>query len=234
MGMFLSLTSVVGKSQNEVVNCLTKYAKSVGGGLKKEGVSIDDYNCCVIEEANGNTSIYYPNDYLEWDNTAIFISKDLNAPVFSFHIHDGDFWMYLLFVNGELIDRFNPMPDYWQEEMSEEDAAPWKGNATTITRYVSQVKVADIDKYLVRWDMEEEEQDKAYPEDDFTKEDWQLLDFMRKLKLPYPLDDEGNPKGQVYKLWTEQLKLNTEFPGMESANTSNKIVHTKKPWWKFW
>src|SRR6266496_6193495 len=104
MGMFLSLTSIIGKTQNEVVNSLSNYTKSVGGGLEKEALSIDNDNCCVIEEANGNTTIFNPYAYIEWDKSSEFISKDLNAPVFSFNIHDGDLWMYVLFVNGDTVD----------------------------------------------------------------------------------------------------------------------------------
>ncbi len=112
MGMFLSMSGVIGKTKNEVKLSLAKYAGSVGGTFLKENLSIRDSNCCVIEEANGNTTILYPDDFLEWDNSSKFISKDLNAPVFSFHIHDGDLWMYILFVDGINVDQFNPIPDY--------------------------------------------------------------------------------------------------------------------------
>ena len=70
MGMFLSLTSVLGKTQNEVVTSLKKYAESAGGGLEKENLSIENDNCCVIEEANGNTTIFNPYAYLEWDKSS--------------------------------------------------------------------------------------------------------------------------------------------------------------------
>jgi hypothetical protein len=205
MGMFLSLTSVVGKTQNEVVNSLTNYAKSVGGGLKKENLSIDNDNCCVIEEAIGNTTIFNPYAYLEWDKSSEFISKDLNAPVFSFHIHDGDLWMYVFFVNGEIVDQFNPIPDYWDDSISVEEIESWKGDASILVKYLNNVKQLNIEKYLVRWDLESEENGKAYVDDEFTNEDWQLLDFMKRIGLPYPLDENGNPKGQIYKLWTKEL-----------------------------
>ena len=194
MGMFLSLTSIIGKTKDEVVKSLTNYAKSVGGGLEKENLSIDNDNCCVIEEAHGNTTVFNPYAYLEWDKSSEFISKDLNAPAFSFHIHDGDLWMYVLFVNGEIVDQFNPIPDYWDESISEDKIQSWKGDAATIANYVKSVKQADIEKYLVRWDLEAEESQKAYRDDEFQQEDWQLLDFMRKLRLPYRLDDDVNPK----------------------------------------
>ena len=167
MGMFLSLTSVIGKTENEVLNSLANYAKSVGGGLEKENLLIEHDNCCVIAEANGNTTIFNPYAYLEWDKSSEFISEDLSAPVFSFHIHDGDLWMYVLFVNGEQVDRFNPLPDYWDDNTSKEEMESWKGSAQTVSKYISNIKPADIEKYLVRWDLDAENE-KAYPEDEFV------------------------------------------------------------------
>ena len=80
MGMFLSMTSVIGRTKNEVVNSLTDYANSNGGGLEKQDLAIDNDNCCVIEEANGHTTVYYPSPYLEWDKSSQFISNQLIAP----------------------------------------------------------------------------------------------------------------------------------------------------------
>jgi hypothetical protein len=204
MGTFLSLSGVIGKTQNDVVNSLTNYARSVDGGLQQENLNAENDNCCIIEEANGNTTIFYPNGYLEWDKSSEFISKDLSVPVLSFHIHDGDLWMYVLYFKGQIVDQFNPIPDYWDYNVSHEEIESWKGNASIVAKSVTGVKQADIEKYLVRWNLEEENT-KAYPDDMFTNEDWQLIDFMKKLRLPYPLDENGNPKGQVYKLWTREL-----------------------------
>jgi len=207
MGMFLSLTAVVGKSQKQVAESLANYAKAAGGDLQKEyeqGFNTDHDNCCVIEEVDNNTTIFHPYGYFEWEKSSAFISKELNAPIFSFHIHDSDFWMYVLYVNGHVADQFNPMPDYWDENISEFDMSSWKGDAEIIAGYIPGAIVKDLEHYLVRWDGEES---KAYPDDEYGKEEWQLLDFMRKLKLPYPLDEEMQPKAQTYKLWTKQLKL---------------------------
>ena len=230
MGNFLALTSVIGKTKNEVVTSLTNYANSVSGGLQQENnIDSDTDNCCIIDEQNGNVSIFYPNGYLEWDDSSAFISKELNATVFSFHIHDGDFWMYVLYQNGQIVDQFNPVPDYWDDNISDEEIASWKGNADIIVQLIKGIKKSDIDKYLVKWDLENEEAEKAYTTDEFGQEDWQLTDFMNKLNLPYPLDDNGNPKGLTFKLWTNQLKLIT-------TKTNNVRTETKsvKPWWRFW
>ena len=228
MGNFLALSAVIGRTKNEVVDSLTNYAKSVDGGLRKEdNIDSDTENCCIVGEENGNTSIFYPGGYLEWDDSSEFVSKELGATVFSFHIHDGDLWMYVLYHNGQVIDQFNPIPDYWDDNLSTQEIESWQGNAHAIAKYIPQVKVADIDKYLIRWDLEEEESLKAYPTDEFAKEEWQLVDFMKKLKVPYPLDDNGSPKGLTYNLWTKQL-----VPKAQPTKL-NKIT-VNKPWWKFW
>jgi len=207
MGTFLSLSSIVGKTKNEVVNSLTNYAKSAGGGLQQEDIinsdPVDYWNYCIIEEANGNTSVLYPDDFTEWDDSSKFISKELEATVFSFHIHDGDFWMYTLFHNGFIVDQFNPIPDYWDDNLSKEEIDSWKGNAQTIAKFIPSIKASDIDRYLVRWDLDDEQDSKAYPTDEFIQEDWQLIDFMNKLKLPYPVDEDENPKGQSFKFRTK-------------------------------
>src|SRR4051812_32565444 len=116
MGMFLALSGVVGKAHEEVLTSLTNYINSVNGGIQQEdNISPDNINCCIIETAEGNTTIFYPDGYLEWDDSSAFISSELNVAVFSLHIHDGDLWMYTLYNNGQIVDQFNPIPDYWNE-----------------------------------------------------------------------------------------------------------------------
>jgi hypothetical protein len=230
MGNFIALSGIIGKTQEEVYASLSNYAKSVGGDLQQDNaINSDNANCCIICEAHGNTTIFYPYGYLEWDDSSAFISKALNAPVFSFHIHDGDLWMYVLYNNGAIVDQFNPIPDYW-ESMTEEEIESWKGNAAIVAEYVTGIEPADIEAYLVRWDLEEDEEgEKAYASDTYTREEWQLVDFMDKLRLKYPIDDEGNPEGQTYKLWTEKLRLPSE-----KKSTIKEVKPLSKPWWRFW
>jgi len=231
MGLFLSLTSVIGKTEEEVANSLAKYASAAGGGLSIEGLPVDNDNCFVIEQANGNTTILNSSAYLDWDSSSAFISKDLTAPVFSFHIHDGDLWMYILYVDGKQLDQFNPVPDYWDEDMSDEDIVSWKGNAAIVAKYAGPVQPSAIANYLKRWDLDAEEIGKAYPDDEYDNEDWQLLDFMRKLGLPYPLYDDGMPSGHTYKVWTKELPIK-QMP--TPAGRASAPAKNKKPWWKFW
>lgn len=226
MGTFLSLSGIVAKTDKDVAASLSKYAISTGGGLQsKEGMTTDDQNCCVILDRQGNTTVFYPDRYTQWDDSSQFLSRDLQTPVFSFHIHDGDLWMYILYVNGEVVEQFNPIPDYW-EEIEKEEFEVWKGSAGTIGKFIPGINPADIENYLVQWDLDVDSK-KAYPEDEFANEDWQMVDFMKKLALPYPIDDKGNIEGKTYQLWTDSLSL-------EKEKEYPSVGRVKKPWWKLW
>jgi hypothetical protein len=231
MGLFLSLSGIIGKSATDVEKSLENYLKTIQGGIEKANIDSDDNNFCAIGETEGNTTVMYPPHFLEWDECSKFLSKDMNTPVFSCHIHDGDFWMYILFSNGEIKDQFMPIPDYF-DDVSTEEIDSWKGDAVTLTLYVPNLKPESIEKYLIRWDLDEEGK-KAYEEDKSTNCDWQLVDFMDKLGLPYLIDDKGNVSGTTYKLWTKQLPIKSQTaPSVASGQKLN--VKAEKPWWKFW
>jgi hypothetical protein len=134
--------------------------------------------------------------------------------------------MYVLFVNGRIADQFNPIPGYWDENISDKETESGGVMLQTVVKYVKSVSPADIEKYLVRWDLDEELK-KAYADDEFAQEDWQLLDFMKKLGLPYPLDDNGNPKSETFKLWTKE-------PDLRHQSQQEPMEMRSKPWWKFW
>lgn len=117
--------------------------------------------------------------------------------------------MYELYKNGDRVDGFNPIPDYWIEEISDEERESYKGNAETVSKYIPSVKPEDIERYLVTWDLEADEDPKAYPSDEYPQGDeWQMLDFMNKLHLPYPLDGAGKPLGQIYRFVIPPPKRN--------------------------
>jgi hypothetical protein len=207
MGIFLSISGVINKNWQQVEGSLSKFAEMVGGGLLDTNVEDDHPNLAIISSQEPHTTILYPSDFVEWDDASIFISKDLQTSVFAFHIHDEDLWMFQLFYNGELVSRFNPVPDYWLDELSEQEEQSWQGDAKKVSQYVPGLSAEKIEKYFVRWDMLGDE-DKAYPEDEFEYGDcWQLVDFMEKIGLQYPIDENGDVNGATYKLWTKQLKL---------------------------
>lgn len=76
----------------------------------------------------------------------------------------------------------------------------WAGDAGLIARVWPAVEVEEVRNYLVRWDLDDDEPGKAYSVDRFHfRSCFQLIDFMRKLGLAYPLDDEGQVLGESYR-----------------------------------
>ena len=129
------------------------------------------------------------------------ISAKLGVPVFALHVHDDDLWLYEFYVDGELKDRFNTIPEYWQE-LCDEEKASWKGNAQILATHWKDLKPEDISAYLINWheglgeDDDMEDGINAYPDDEFPIGDfWQLTDFLKKLGTPYPDEQEGEEEG---------------------------------------
>jgi hypothetical protein len=202
MGQFLSMSGVVGGNEVSVVNALRAYAQDHQGGMEEAELTTEDDGCLVISEGPGGVTVLYPGDFFDWDSAAQNLSQRLRKPVFSFHIHDSDLWMYSFYENGEIVDQFNPVPDYWQE-LDEDERRSWQGNATEVARRVPGLAPEQIAKYLVHWGDDvfgSSEQKKAYPTDQFHYgDDWQLVDFMGKLGLDYPIDDRGAVHGVTYR-----------------------------------
>jgi hypothetical protein len=201
MGEFIAMSGVKGCTRTDVVRSLEEFALSKGGLMEQASSKGEPFDHLVISgDENGPVTALYPDDFLGWDEASSFLSVSLGAPVLSLHIHDGDLWMYVLFVNGDEVDHFNPIPDYWSEEPSPEERSLWMGDAGVVAEVWKGVDAPSIEKYLVTWDLDEDESGKAYESDRFPFNDcWQLADFMQKLGLSYPIDDNGEIHGESYR-----------------------------------
>lgn len=204
MGLFLSMSGVIGADEAAVVTALRDYAIARNGNLTPEPLTTKDDGCLVISQGIGGVTVLYPGDFFDWENASEYLSRELRTSAFSFHIHDGDLWMYVLFDNGREVDQFNPVPDYWDEN---EDRSAWQGNAKEVATRVPGLNPESISKYLVQWGddvFESDERKKAYPDDRFCYgDDWQLVDFMNRLGLVYPVGDDGSPHGESYRFTCE-------------------------------
>jgi hypothetical protein len=179
-----------------------QYADARGGTFDEANLTAEDDGCLVVSEGLGGVTALYPYEFMDWDDASQHLSKQLQESVFSFHIHDSDLWMYLLYDKGALVDQFNPIPGYWQK-LSDDERSSWRGNVSEVVKRVPGLKPTDIANYLVEWRAENREsipRKRAYPSDRFYYgDDWQLLDFMAKLELEYPIDDRGAPHGTTYR-----------------------------------
>src|SRR5262249_1240635 len=99
MGLFLSMSGVVGGDEDSVIDALRTYAEENDGSLEPAELTTEGEGCLVVSEGTGGVSVLYPGDFFDWDSAAQYLSRRLRKPVFSFHIHDGDLWMYSLYEN---------------------------------------------------------------------------------------------------------------------------------------
>jgi hypothetical protein len=199
MGEFLAMSGVSKASRRDVLAALEQFALAHGGTLAPEPNGQPHDHLILAGEDFAPITVMYPGDFFDWDEASKRLSKALGVPVISLHIHDGDLWMYVLYRDGHEIDQFNPIPDYWSEDLSPEDQSSWEGNASVIADNWDGVDAPSIEKYLATWDLDNDEPGKAYEDDEHPiGECWQLLDFMRKLGLTYPVDDQGQATGETY------------------------------------
>lgn len=167
--------------------------------------SDESFEGLVVTGGDGEPVVVsYPHDFYNWDEASEHLSLALNTTVFSLHIHDGDLWMYVLFEGGEEVDRFNPIPDYFSDELEPEELSSWAGDPALIARVWPDVEVSEIERYLTFWDLDDEAAGKAYDEDEHSYHDcWQLVDFMKKLGLPAPDPIEEADRGERYEFRVE-------------------------------
>src|SRR5215475_6461469 len=115
MGLFLSMSGVIGAKQDAVEDALRQYADGASRVLERADLSYSDHNCLVLAESTGGVTVLYPGSFLRLDDATESLCTQLGKPTFSFHIHDSDLWMYTLYDEGEVADQFNPIPGYWEE-----------------------------------------------------------------------------------------------------------------------
>lgn len=205
MGLFLAMSGVIGAPRAAVESELASFAEMRGGSFRPNARTTDDPNTLVLVENASRCSVLYPWGFLGWDEAAQHLSSRLNKPVFSFHIHDEDLWMFVLFDKGKQVAQFNPLPEYWDDRISAEERRFWSGDADVVASRVPGLSSAAIKPYFKHWDFEEENPGKAFPEDVFAYQDcWQLCDFLDKLGLKYPLDNRGRVLGDTYEFVTAE------------------------------
>jgi hypothetical protein len=203
VGEFLAMSGVSKASRRDVLRCLEEFALSHCGKLAAAPGG-EPYEHLILAGADfGPITVMYPGDFFGWDEATRYLSESLAVPVISLHVHDGDLWMYVLYRDGEEVDQFNPIPDYWTEALSPEERSSWAGDANVVAENWEGVDAASIERYLETWDHDDDDPGKAYEEDGHAIGDcWQIVDFMRKLDLIYPVDDQGRAAGETHTFET--------------------------------
>lgn len=189
MGEFVAASAIVGTDAASMRPILAQLIATPSEAEELELEGLDVEALTYAETARGVT-VMYPGRFTGYANLSQRLSATLMKPVFAFHIHDGDLWMYEFFADGQLVDLFNPWPRYWTRKFDPPAPAEWAAYAGNIAAHLPGVDRAAIARYLVSWEDDAGErvlEGKAYPEDHFGYGDcWQLLDFIAKLGLELP------------------------------------------------
>ncbi len=119
------------------------------------------------------------------EKKAAIISAKRNCAVLSAYIYDGDFWGYMLFINGEKCDEFSTMPEYFE---GDEAVIQQKAPDLLLLSQAFEVDTERVEKYLCNWTNELLDEEKtAYEDDEFPYGDaWQVVDFLSALGFYYP------------------------------------------------
>lgn len=235
MGLFLSASGIVSPDGKAVRDAITAYVANTGGTFEPCAGTTDDRNIGVLQATDATTTILYPDGFTDWDDLSKFLSLELKKPVFSFHIHDGDLWMFVAFDRGKEVAWFNPIPDYW-EQIDNTERNLWAGNAQSVASLIPDLAAASIERYFVPWTDEVlATEQKAYDDDEFAiGVDWQLTDFMRRLGFVYPMDDTGTPTGESFYLKIRRQRPVSGAPITPSPKPPPQPKTSSKTWWKFW
>lgn len=238
MGLFLSASGVFSPDSEAIRGAISSYVASIGGTFEPRAGTTDDRNIGVMQSTPSTTTILYPDGFTGWDDLSKSLSAHLNTSVFSFHIHDGDLWMFTAFKNGQEVAWFNPLPDYWGD-IDDEERTRWSGNAESVAALVPGLSPASVARYFRPWTEDVlAARQKAYEGDEFpTGVDWQLTDFMRRIGFVWPLGQSGEPTGETFYLKIRRRRPPsgaTANPAPPSSSPLPMKREPTKPWWKIW
>jgi hypothetical protein len=203
MGLFVEGTGLAGVSAHDIETALSCYADQNGLAMKriKKDPGEPWLYLQLVDGAPERASAVYPGGFEHAVEASAWLSTILGCPALYFHIHDEDLWMYQLFVDGKAVDRFNPIPAYWNDRISAAERKRWSGKPKVFAKHWPDVKVDEIAPYLKSWELNERKPGKAHRSDKHHYGDcFQLFDLLKRLGLEYPIDyDKKRGRGQVYQ-----------------------------------
>ncbi|MEV6243064.1 hypothetical protein [Lentzea sp. NPDC051838] len=157
-----------------------------------EPVTADEVQ--IYPPANGWTVVLWPNYFIEVA-AAEHMSRELGVLTSTARIYDGDYWTHSLLRDGETLDRFASIPDYFAEDEDEAAALATKyAGKPEVIADATGCPVEQVAPYLVHIEEDEEGDDepdrvKAFPDDEFELDSaWVFVDFWRRFGPRYPDD----------------------------------------------
>jgi hypothetical protein len=227
MGLFIGGSAVPKVTVARVREALGRLAARGPVRDLDEGLGDLSVDGTAFAEVNGNTTAVYPDGFVEWDEVSKYLSTTLQQPVISFHIHDGDLWMFVAYSGGDEAARFNPVPDYWDRRINEAEFSRWAGDAASMAGLFPDLQAEAIGEYFVRWtpDLLANGPTFAYPDDQAAYGNcWQLADFLRRCGFGFPeLKEEP-----AY----EPVELSPELQALVEKRSADRIRFEADQAWR--
>ncbi|MGJ8726768.1 MAG: hypothetical protein ACSHYB_19645 [Roseibacillus sp.] len=162
--------------------------ESFGGLCSKDGDGVALFKC-----PSGSTVVFADTILNDSEGVASELSAAVSSPVILLFYAEDVVWGYNLFKAGQEVDRYSSRPNYWGE-LTREEYVRESGDASKVADVWPNLDASQISAYLIDKEKVSEKQrtQKAYADDEHEIWDgWQVADFMRKLSLSFPFDDDG-------------------------------------------
>lgn len=82
-----------------------------------------------------------------WNEVPRRLSQELQCPALAVLNHDDDIFSYVLYRNGELLDEYNSLPDYWDD--TDDPVPPEGGNPAVLCEHFGMPGVvSEVERVL--------------------------------------------------------------------------------------
>jgi len=232
MGLFLHLSTIISTPKSKAIKTLKPLLYQDSYKLE-ETSDQNSHELCVIDSSNRNATILFPSLFNHWELSQA-LSYKLKTAVLTLEIHDGDFWFFVLYDKGNEVLKFNPAPEYYDENVKKEDLSSWLPNIEILCKYFPKTKPEEIENYFINWKSnnikhwtDKTDIKKAYPADNYAFGDGlQMFDFLKKIGITYPIDANNNISGNLFRLYQE---IDPYFTALASNfEETRKILRSSK------
>ena len=195
MGLFYKLSCYYQVWPQDVYGAQVDFCAQHGLTLSATADGRDEYSMYTLsQEDNGWAVLGFTGwRHLELQRQIqLYTSRRLWCAGILVFIHDGCYWAYELFANGQVLDRFCQLPEesaYWFGD------APTAGNPHLVAEQFPHIRVEDVAPYVLQapasYPAENRHVDApARPGDEFSRyDDCAALDFLRMLGVHITLQD---------------------------------------------
>lgn len=205
MGIFLNLASLYKVDKEKLKTEVENFFKNSGVKAKHTNKKKDDINehqdiVMYTDNESKWTVLFYTQGAVYGTRLSGFLSDKLNCLVSHIRVYDGDYWAHFYFKDGNVLDMFASIPDYFEQDQAQIERLKnkYKANPSKIAVfYPGALDPADIEKYFEHIDLNKS-YSKAYSSDEHNLDDfWVFTDFWKKLGIVYPEIEENRPRDVV-------------------------------------